>query len=155
MRRLRAPVPVITKVRYTEIRSGADGVSYFADCELEIAAGEVAPGMAPMGRSATYPATGFAFVAAAPGWEGGWHNPPADGFVCVLAGTFRIETGDGRCAQLRAGRDLAPPRCDRAGAQHPGDRQHGCAVFAGAVPRRRHGAARRLNGGTTWNRLRS
>jgi hypothetical protein len=82
-------------VAYTEIRADADGVSHFAVCEIEVASGDVAPGMAPMHRSAPWPARDTVFITAEPGWEGGWHQPPGDGFVFVLAGQFEIETGDG------------------------------------------------------------
>ena len=82
-------------VRYTEIRADAAGISHFADCEIEVAPGDVAPGMAPMARSVPWAARDAIFITAEPGWVGGWHQPPGDGFVFVLAGAFEIETADG------------------------------------------------------------
>ena len=82
-------------IAYTEIRADADGVSHFVDCEIEVAAGNVAPGMAPMHRSAPWPARDVVLITAEEGWVGGWHQPPGDGFVFVLAGRFEVETGDG------------------------------------------------------------
>ena len=82
-------------VSYVEIYADEDGVSHFAERSLDIADGEVAEGMQPIGRSAVFPATECGFIAAPPGWVGGWHQPPAEGFVFVLAGAWEIETGDG------------------------------------------------------------
>ena len=86
---------MMNAIAYTEILVDADGVSHFAERQIEVAQGDVAPGMAPMQRSAPWPARDGVFITAEPGWVGGWHQPPGDGFVFVLAGAFEIETGDG------------------------------------------------------------
>ena len=82
-------------VTYTEIRTDAGGVSHFAERQVDLTSGDVAPGMAPMHRSSPWEARDGVFITAEPGCEGGWHQAPGDGFVFVLAGEFEIETGDG------------------------------------------------------------
>ena len=69
-----------------------------------------------MARSVPWAARDAIFITAEPGWVGGWHQPPGDGLVFVLAGVFEIETGDGEIRVFGPG--AVWRHRDRAGRGH-------------------------------------
>jgi hypothetical protein len=90
-------------LRYTEIFSDADGVSHFRDVEVTMALKDLAPPTPAFHVSEFDSAASVGFLRIPPGWGGGWHPAPSDGYVLVLAGTVQIEVGDGELRQFSPG----------------------------------------------------
>lgn len=88
---------------YVEIHADEDGVSHFRDKSVEFTMSEVAPPALPFGASDFWTATEVGFLSLPSGWAGGWHQPPADGFIIVLAGEVQVEVGDGEIRRFITG----------------------------------------------------
>jgi len=90
-------------MKYVEIFSDDNGLSHFRDLEIEFSMGVVAPPALPVGMSEFQTASEVGFLSVPSGWEGGWHQPPTDGYILVLAGELQIEVGDGEVRRFLAG----------------------------------------------------
>jgi hypothetical protein len=88
---------------YVEIYSDKDGVSHFRDMSVEFTLSEVAPPALPFGASDFWTSTEMGFLSVPSGWVGGWHQPPADGFIIVLSGEAQVEVGDGEIRRFPPG----------------------------------------------------
>ena len=88
---------------YVEIYADEDGVSHFRDASVEFTFREIAPPALPSGASDFWTATEMGFLSVPPDWAGGWHQPPADGFIVVLSGEAQIEVGDGEIRRFPPG----------------------------------------------------
>ncbi|MDH3582167.1 MAG: hypothetical protein OEM91_16275 [Hyphomicrobiales bacterium] len=90
-------------MKYVEIYSDENGVSHFQDLNIEFTSGVVAPPALPVGLSEFHAATEVGFISIPSGWVGGWHQPPTEGYILVLAGEVEIEVGDGEIRRFPAG----------------------------------------------------
>jgi len=90
-------------VNYVEIYADDEGVSHFRDVSIELTEGVVAPPALPLNLSEFRPASEVGFIAIPPGWVGGWHQPPTDGYIIVLEGEVQIEVGDGQVRRFSQG----------------------------------------------------
>lgn len=113
-----ALLPFLTgaNMQYAEIYADADGISHVRDCSVSFTDRQVAPPALPFGTSDPMTADSAAFLSIPAGWAGGWHPPPADGFIVVLRGQVQIEVGDGEIRQFSAGSVLR--HRDRVGRGH-------------------------------------
>ena len=103
-------------MKYTEIFVDENDVSHFRDIQVTFTQGEVAPPALPLGMSEFYDAAQIGFLSAPAGWDGGWHQPPSDGFIILLRGEAEIEVGDGEKRIFKTG-DVWRHR-DNAGRGH-------------------------------------
>ena len=85
-------------MNYVEIYADDEGVSHFRDVSIKLAEGVVAPPALPLNLSEFRPASEVGFITIPPGWVGGWHRPPTDGYIIVLEGEVQIEVGDGQAS---------------------------------------------------------
>jgi hypothetical protein len=90
-------------MQYARLYAGPDGRSHFEDISVPVHAAPYAPPAAPVHVSAFVDATRVGFAEEADGWHGGWHPTPRRQFVLVLAGTFRVEAGDGEVRDFGPG----------------------------------------------------
>jgi len=90
-------------VNYVEIYADDEGVSHFRDVSIKLAEGVVAPPALPLNLSEFRPASEVGFITIPPGWVGGWHQPPTDGYIIVLEGEVQIEVGDGQVRRFPQG----------------------------------------------------
>lgn len=87
----------------TEVVTDAHDGSEFRTVTLEYRTDQFAPPAPAFDISEPTPAESVRFIQLPDGWVGGWHNPPADGYVVVLSGTIELETTDGRTRRFCAG----------------------------------------------------
>ena len=90
-------------MNYVEIYADDEGVSHFRDVSIELTEGVVAPPALPLNLSEFQPASDVGFITIPSGWVGGWHQPPTDGYIIVLAGEVQIEVGDGQVRRFPQG----------------------------------------------------
>lgn len=81
----------------------ADGGSSMEEISIEAVPVDFVPGQPPMGVSETRNARAVKFLQVGPGWDGGWHPSPARQFMVPLTGGFRVETSDGKVAEVHPG----------------------------------------------------
>jgi hypothetical protein len=75
--------------------------------------GPFAPPALPVELSAFRAATEVGFISIPSGWLGGWHQPPADGYIFVLSGEIQIEVGNGEVPRRMMANAL-PMRSNKA-----------------------------------------
>lgn len=90
-------------MQYVEIYADDEGVSHFSDVDISLAQGVVAPPALPVNLSECRPASEVGFITIPSGWDGGWHQPPTEGYVVVLEGEVEIEVGDGQLRRFPKG----------------------------------------------------
>jgi len=88
---------------YAEIYTDEDDVSHFRDMSVDFTLSEVAPPALPIGASNFWAATEMGFLTVPSGWDGGWHQTPADGFIIILSGEIQVEVGDGEKRRFPSG----------------------------------------------------
>jgi quercetin dioxygenase-like cupin family protein len=90
-------------MKYVEIYADDEGISNFREVDIELVRGEVGPPALPVELSPFRAATEVGFISIPPGWVGGWHQAPTDGFIFVLSGEIQIEVGDGEIRRFPQG----------------------------------------------------
>ncbi len=90
-------------MKYTRIYADKEGISHFADVQVELKLVDFAPPAPPVFTSTFIPAAQFAFSAIPVGWYGKWHPAPHRQFVCILSGKLEMQTGDGELRQFESG----------------------------------------------------
>jgi hypothetical protein len=85
----------VDKVRYARVYTDSEGESHLEDVEMDLVETNYAPPAPPMWPSAFFPASGYHFLSAPPGWYGDWHPVPRRQLFLVLKGQIEAELGDG------------------------------------------------------------
>lgn len=83
------------KIRVNRIYADADGVSHFADDEIELDVNTFAPPADPVLLSAWTGATRFAYLCFPAGWVGDWHPSPARQVQFFIRGEGIVRVSDG------------------------------------------------------------
>ncbi len=90
-------------MNYLHLTEDDDGVSHFSDAEIGFSLGDFAPPAPPMYLSETEPASGVIHLILPVGWTGDWHPSPRRQIAYCLAGTMRLEAGDGEIRDIGPG----------------------------------------------------
>lgn len=81
----------------------ANGESHLEEVDVDLLLSDYAPPAPALFVSAPGPAAGCGYLAAAPGWDGGWHPSPRRQLFVLLHGILEGEVSDGRSVRLRPG----------------------------------------------------
>jgi len=90
-------------MQFLHLTEDADGVSYFADAEIDLHPGDFAPPAPAMLMSATESCARMLFLTLPVGWGGAKHPSPCRQIGLCLSGRMRVEAGDGEMREIGPG----------------------------------------------------
>ena len=91
------------KKKYWRVYVDASGESHLEEAAVDLALADYAPPAPQLFVSAAGPATAFGYLAAPPGWDGGWHPSPRRQLFILLRGILEGEVSDGGSVRLEPG----------------------------------------------------
>jgi hypothetical protein len=89
--------------KYVRLFSDPDGNSHFQDCQEDLTAAELAPGIPPVFLSSAVNANQASFFAAPRGWESTWHPSTSRNLFVVITGAWEITASDGEMRRFSSG----------------------------------------------------
>jgi quercetin dioxygenase-like cupin family protein len=90
-------------VKYLHLKTGADGISHFADGEIALSMTDFAPPATPMMVSDAWPAERVVFLTLPAGWTGPRHPSPCRQVAFCLSGRLRVTAGSGEVREIGPG----------------------------------------------------
>ena len=90
-------------MKITRTYAAPDGVSGMEEIDVEFETSEFVPGHTPLGVSPAAPAQHVKILQLPGDWESGWHPSPVRQYMVLLAGGWKMETGDGQIKEFQPG----------------------------------------------------
>lgn len=97
---------MLKTLSYLRLYADENGISHFAQVDIEVVLQAFAPPAQPFSVSALTPASRHGFLHLASGWVGELHPSPIRMWIVVLSGEMEFEAGDGERQRIIPGSTL-------------------------------------------------